>query len=183
MGRGTSTKRSCSWRPTSARNTFSSAMASRARPARRRCARTIPPARSGSHQRALSALQPRLAATLLAGVLPEQKVMIRDFAWHEQQRISLLTETLVTRVDTEERRRLPEQGRSTALRRAAGGDGRLGQSSCKRRARRARGRSTISSRSTTPRRSSPGRSRARRPSSLAAASSPTRWPRASTCGA
>ena len=33
----------------------------------------------------------------LQGLLPEQKVMIRDFAWHEQQHITLLTETLVTR--------------------------------------------------------------------------------------
>ncbi len=39
----------------------------------------------------------------LQGVLTEQKVMIRDFAWHEQQRITLLTETLVTHVDTAER--------------------------------------------------------------------------------
>jgi NAD(P)H-nitrite reductase large subunit len=39
----------------------------------------------------------------LQGVLPEQKVMIRDRAWHEQQRINLLTETLVTRVDPRER--------------------------------------------------------------------------------
>lgn len=38
----------------------------------------------------------------LQGLLPEQKVFIRDFAWHEQQRITLLTETLVTRVDTGE---------------------------------------------------------------------------------
>jgi NAD(P)H-nitrite reductase large subunit len=36
----------------------------------------------------------------LQGVLLEQKVMIRDRAWHEQQRITLLTETLATRVDT-----------------------------------------------------------------------------------
>jgi NAD(P)H-nitrite reductase large subunit len=36
----------------------------------------------------------------LQGVLPEQKVMIRDFAWHEQQRINLITETLVTSIDT-----------------------------------------------------------------------------------
>jgi NAD(P)H-nitrite reductase large subunit len=36
----------------------------------------------------------------LQGLLPEQKVFIRDFAWHEQQRITLLTETFVTRVDT-----------------------------------------------------------------------------------
>ncbi len=39
----------------------------------------------------------------LQGVLTEQKVMIRDFDWHTQQRITLLTETLVTRVDTAER--------------------------------------------------------------------------------
>ena len=38
----------------------------------------------------------------LQGVLTEQKVMIRDFDWHTQQRITLLTETLVTRVDTAE---------------------------------------------------------------------------------
>jgi NAD(P)H-nitrite reductase large subunit len=40
---------------------------------------------------------------LLDGVLPEQKVMLRDFAWHEQQGITLLTETRVTYVDTEQR--------------------------------------------------------------------------------
>ena len=39
----------------------------------------------------------------LQGLLPEQKVMIRDFAWHEEQRITLLTNTLVERVDTDER--------------------------------------------------------------------------------
>jgi NAD(P)H-nitrite reductase large subunit len=39
----------------------------------------------------------------LQGLLPEQKVMIRDFAWHEQQRLTLLTETFVTSVDTGER--------------------------------------------------------------------------------
>ncbi len=39
----------------------------------------------------------------LQGLLPERKVMIRDFAWHEQQRLTLLTETFVTRVDTTER--------------------------------------------------------------------------------
>jgi NAD(P)H-nitrite reductase large subunit len=39
----------------------------------------------------------------LQGVLTEQKVMIRDFDWHTQQRITLLTETLVTHVDTAER--------------------------------------------------------------------------------
>ena len=39
----------------------------------------------------------------LQGVIVEQKVMIRDFAWHEQRNIQLLTETLVTSVDTDER--------------------------------------------------------------------------------
>ena len=39
----------------------------------------------------------------LQGLLPEQKVMIRNFEWHQEQRITLLTETVVTRVDTDER--------------------------------------------------------------------------------
>jgi len=39
----------------------------------------------------------------LQGVIVEQKVMIRDFAWHEQRNIELLTETLVERVHTDER--------------------------------------------------------------------------------
>ncbi len=39
----------------------------------------------------------------LQGVIVEQKVMIRDFAWHEQRNIHLVTETLVTEVNTEER--------------------------------------------------------------------------------
>jgi NAD(P)H-nitrite reductase large subunit len=39
----------------------------------------------------------------LQGVIGEQKVMIRDFAWHEQRNIKLLTETMVTRIDTNER--------------------------------------------------------------------------------
>jgi len=39
----------------------------------------------------------------LQGVLAEQKVMIRDFAWHEQRNISLITERLVTDVNTDER--------------------------------------------------------------------------------
>ncbi|HEX9039112.1 MAG TPA: FAD-dependent oxidoreductase [Ktedonobacterales bacterium] len=39
----------------------------------------------------------------LQGLLPEPKVFIRDRAWHEAQRITLLTETLATRVDTEGR--------------------------------------------------------------------------------
>ena len=39
----------------------------------------------------------------LQGVIVEHKVMIRDFAWHEQRNIQLLTETLVTSVNTDER--------------------------------------------------------------------------------
>ena len=39
----------------------------------------------------------------LQGVLPEQKVMIRDFAWHEQRAIQLITETFVTSIHTDER--------------------------------------------------------------------------------
>jgi NAD(P)H-nitrite reductase large subunit len=38
----------------------------------------------------------------LQGVIIEQKVMIRDFAWHEQRNLQLLTETFVTDVNTEE---------------------------------------------------------------------------------
>ena len=39
----------------------------------------------------------------LQGVIVEQKVMIRDLAWHEQRDITLVTETMVTDVNTEER--------------------------------------------------------------------------------
>ncbi|MGZ3645782.1 MAG: NAD(P)/FAD-dependent oxidoreductase [Ktedonobacteraceae bacterium] len=39
----------------------------------------------------------------LQGVIVEQKVMIRDFAWHDQRNITLVTETLVTDINTEER--------------------------------------------------------------------------------
>jgi len=39
----------------------------------------------------------------LQGVIVEQRVMIRDFAWHEQRKITLVTETMVTDVNTEER--------------------------------------------------------------------------------
>jgi NAD(P)H-nitrite reductase large subunit len=39
----------------------------------------------------------------LQGVIVEQKVMIRDFAWHEQRNIQLVTETFVTDVNTNER--------------------------------------------------------------------------------
>jgi NAD(P)H-nitrite reductase large subunit len=38
----------------------------------------------------------------LQGVITQQKVMIRDFVWHEQRNIQLLTETLVTSVNTDE---------------------------------------------------------------------------------
>ena len=40
---------------------------------------------------------------LLDGAMPEQKVMMRDLAWHEQQRITLLRETFVTHVNTNEK--------------------------------------------------------------------------------
>src|SRR5438445_2119687 len=50
----------------------------------------------------------------LQGVILEQKVMIRDFAWHEQRNIQLITETFVTDDNTDElvvttdrRQRLP----------------------------------------------------------------------------
>src|SRR5262249_27412368 len=39
----------------------------------------------------------------LQGLLPEQKVMIRDLEWHHQQRIHLLTETTVVRIDAADR--------------------------------------------------------------------------------
>ncbi len=39
----------------------------------------------------------------LQGVIVEQKVMIRDFAWHEERNIQLVTETLITSVHTDER--------------------------------------------------------------------------------
>ena len=39
----------------------------------------------------------------LQGVIVEQKVMMRDFAWHEQRNITLVTGTMVTDVNTEER--------------------------------------------------------------------------------
>lgn len=46
----------------------------------------------------------------LQGVLVEQKVMIRDFAWHEQRTIQLLTETMVTEVNTDERVVVTDKG-------------------------------------------------------------------------
>jgi NAD(P)H-nitrite reductase large subunit len=39
----------------------------------------------------------------LQGVIVEQKVMIRDFAWHEQRNITLITESMVTDINMEER--------------------------------------------------------------------------------
>ena len=48
----------------------------------------------------------------LQGVLVEQKVMIRDFAWHEQRNIQLITETMVTRVDTEAKTVTTESGQT-----------------------------------------------------------------------
>jgi NAD(P)H-nitrite reductase large subunit len=47
----------------------------------------------------------------LQGVITEQRVMIRDFAWHEQRNIQLVTETLVTSVNTDERVVLTDDGR------------------------------------------------------------------------
>jgi NAD(P)H-nitrite reductase large subunit len=38
----------------------------------------------------------------LQGVITEQKVMIRDLAWHEQRNIQLVTETMVTGIHTDE---------------------------------------------------------------------------------
>lgn len=48
----------------------------------------------------------------LQGVITEQKVMIRDFAWHEQRNIDLVTETLVTDVNTDERVVVTDKGQS-----------------------------------------------------------------------
>ncbi len=46
----------------------------------------------------------------LQGVIVEQKVMIRDFAWHEQRNIRLITETLVERIHTDERVVVTDKG-------------------------------------------------------------------------
>jgi len=46
----------------------------------------------------------------LQGVLAEQKVMIRDFAWHEERNIQLMTETFVTAVNTEEQIVVTDKG-------------------------------------------------------------------------
>lgn len=48
----------------------------------------------------------------LQGVLVEQKVMMRDFAWHEQRNIHLITNMLVTQVDTDERVVTTEDGKT-----------------------------------------------------------------------
>ncbi len=48
----------------------------------------------------------------LQGVIVEQKVMIRDFAWHEQRNISLITNTMVTQVNTEEQVVTTDDGKS-----------------------------------------------------------------------
>ncbi len=48
----------------------------------------------------------------LQGVIVEQKVMIRDFAWHEQRNIQLVTETIVTAVNTDERVVMTSDGKT-----------------------------------------------------------------------
>jgi NAD(P)H-nitrite reductase large subunit len=48
----------------------------------------------------------------LQGVIVEQRVMIRDFAWHEQRNIQLLTETFVTDVNTDERVVMTDKGQT-----------------------------------------------------------------------
>ena len=51
----------------------------------------------------------------LQGVIVEQKVMIRDFAWHEQRNIQLVTETLVTTMNTDEQVVVTNDGRQYPL--------------------------------------------------------------------
>jgi len=46
----------------------------------------------------------------LQGVIVEQKVMIRDFAWHTQRNIQLETETFVTSIQTDERVVVTDKG-------------------------------------------------------------------------
>ncbi|MBV9230064.1 MAG: FAD-dependent oxidoreductase [Chloroflexi bacterium] len=46
----------------------------------------------------------------LQGVIVEQKVMIRDFAWHDQRNIQLVTETMVSNVHTDERVVVTDKG-------------------------------------------------------------------------
>jgi len=47
----------------------------------------------------------------LQGVIVEQKVMIRNFEWHEQRNIQLVTGTMVSRINTDERVVVTEDGR------------------------------------------------------------------------
>lgn len=46
----------------------------------------------------------------LQGKIVEQRVMIRDLAWHEQRGIRLITETMVAEVNTDEREIVTENG-------------------------------------------------------------------------
>ena len=46
----------------------------------------------------------------LQGVIVEKKVMIRDFAWHEQRNIQLVTETMATSINTDERVVVTDKG-------------------------------------------------------------------------
>lgn len=46
----------------------------------------------------------------LQGVIVEQKVMIRDFAWHEQRNIHLLTETMASEINVDERVLVTDKG-------------------------------------------------------------------------
>lgn len=97
----------------------------------------------------------------LQGVLTEEKVMIRNREWHEQQAITLLTETLVTRVDTAERVVYLDHGgplRYDALLVATGG----WANALRVPGAEGRATSTTSSHWTTPRTSSPARWRAKR---------------------
>jgi len=48
----------------------------------------------------------------LQGVIVEQKVMIRDVAWHEQRNIKLITETMVTDINTDERVIVTDNGQT-----------------------------------------------------------------------
>ncbi len=48
----------------------------------------------------------------LQGVLVEEKVMIRNREWHEQQNITLMTETFVTKIDAQGRVALTDGGQS-----------------------------------------------------------------------
>lgn len=48
----------------------------------------------------------------LQGVLVEQKVMMRDFAWHEQRNIQLITNTMVEQVNTDDQVVATEDGKT-----------------------------------------------------------------------